>query len=61
MDCLHPSISRQLAGLVQSISDERRQAVLAIARSSSNWHDFVAVLQQGGFPLPADLRRRAQP
>lgn len=57
MDCLQPAISQQLAPLIGSISAERRQAVLEIARTSSNWHDFLAVLQQGGFPLPQSLLR----
>ena len=56
MDCLQPAISRQLALLVNSITAERRQAVLEIARSSRSWHDFLDALQRGGFPLPESLR-----
>jgi hypothetical protein len=57
MDCLQPAISRQLALLVNSITAERRQAVLEIARTSNSWHDFLDVLQRGGFPLPESVRR----
>ena len=54
MNLLDPKIERKISPLIQGISKERRDFILDIAKSSTNWQEFEARLNTGGFPIETE-------
>jgi len=51
MNLLDPKIESKISPLIHGITKERRDFILDIAKSASNWQEFEARLNAGGFPL----------
>jgi hypothetical protein len=51
MNLLDPKIEGNISSLIHGITKERRDFMLDIAKSASNWQEFEAKLNAGGFPV----------
>ena len=51
MNLLDPKIGRKISPLIQGITKERRNFILEIAKSATDWQEFEARLNSGGFPV----------
>ena len=51
MNLLDPKIEGKISPLIHGITKERRDFMLDIAKSASNWQEFEAKLNAGGFPV----------
>ena len=51
MNLLHPTIENKISPLIHGITKERRDFILEIAKSASDWQEFEARLNSGGFPV----------
>ena len=54
MNLLDPKIGRKISPLIHGITKERRDFILEIAKSASDWQEFVARLNSGGFPIETE-------
>ena len=51
MNLLDPTIENKISPLIHGITKERRDFILEIAKSASDWQEFEARLNSGGFPV----------
>jgi len=51
MNLLDPKIGNKISPLIQGIIKERRDFILEIAKSATDWQEFEARLNSGGFPV----------
>jgi hypothetical protein len=58
MNLLDPKIGRKTSPLIHGISKERKDFILNIAESASDWQDFEARLNSGGFPLAMQQKNK---
>ena len=54
MNLLDPKIGRKISPLIQGITKERRDFILDIAKSSTDWQEFEERLNSGGFPIETE-------
>ena len=51
MNLLDPKIGRKITPLIHGITKERREFILEIAKSATDWQEFQSKLHSGGFPV----------
>jgi hypothetical protein len=51
MNLLDPKIGRKITPLIHGITKERREFILEIAKSATDWQEFQSRLHSGGFPV----------
>ncbi len=51
MNLLDLKIEGEISPLTHGIAKERRDFILDVAKSASNWQEFEAKLNAGGFPV----------
>jgi hypothetical protein len=54
MNLLDPTIGNKISPLIHGITKERRDFILEIAKSASDWQEFEARLNSGGFPIETE-------
>ena len=54
MNLLDPKIGRKISPLIQGITKERRDFILDIAKSFTDWQEFELRLNSGGFPIETE-------
>jgi hypothetical protein len=54
MNLLDPKIGRKISPLIHGITKERRDFILEIAKSATDWKEFEARLNSGGFPIETE-------
>ena len=51
MNLLDPRIGSKISRLIHGITKERRDFIIEIAKSATDWQEFEARLNSGGFPM----------
>jgi len=51
MNLLDPKIGAKISPLIDGIAKERRDFILEIAKSATDWQEFEEKLDLGGFPI----------
>jgi hypothetical protein len=51
MNLLDPKIGAKISPLIDGIAKERRDIILEIAKSATDWQEFEEKLYYGGFPI----------
>ena len=54
MNLLDPTIENKISPLIHGITKERRDFILDIAKTSTDWQEFEARLNSGGFPIKTE-------
>jgi len=54
MNLLDPTTGNKISRLIHGITKERRDFILEIAKSASDWQEFEARLNSGGFPIETE-------
>ena len=54
MNLLDQKIGNKISPLIHEITKERRDFILEIAKSASDWEEFEAILNSGGFPIETE-------
>ena len=51
MNLLDPTIENKISPLIYGITKERRDFIIEIAKSATDWQEFQSRLHSGGFPV----------